>query len=345
MNIHQRIEESAAAQGKTDVPWPAMPSGGTAWTVAELLASYETARLPRVKNPAALKRGVKILTEAFGTLRAASLEAKTVDAWAAGMLQKGYAEGSVDRYLTLLRAAYHLAFLDRQVPHIPRITLYRPDNARQGFCEPAEFQAILAKIDTPVMQDLAEFAYYSGRRPSEIEHMCWADVYREEGVIRLPRTKNRRPWLVPLAGPLAAVIGRRELVRTWYSEDGQSHASEWVFHIRGARILGPRRNRAWKQAAAAAGYPARLFYDLRRTAARDMVNAGVDPTTVMQALGHLTDSMFHRYNIRTTDEQRSALERLVAFRGRKQAQKERPFRRWLEYLAGAPRLPRPCEEG
>ena len=340
-----------AATFRGRLPVDVMAAGGgppeSSLTIAELLQSYQRARLPKVKNRNALLYGVEVLTKAFGAIPAEALLPETVDRWAAEMVQAGFAEGSVDRFLTSLRAAYHLAFLDRKVSHIPRITMFRPDNARQGFCEPGEFAAILAKIELPVMADLAEFAYYSGRRPSELENMRWADVYREEEVIRLPRTKNRRPWLVPLAGPIAGTIARREAARAWYSEDGQRHESEYVFHIRGEKIIGCRRNYAWKKAAAAAGYPTRLFYDLRRTAARDMVNSGVDLSTVKQALGHVTDSMFHRYNVRTIEEQRSALQRLVAFRRRKKPERpqtERGLQRWLAHLTGA-LSPRLSEEG
>ncbi|MFI5339829.1 MAG: tyrosine-type recombinase/integrase [Candidatus Methylomirabilales bacterium] len=299
-------------------PLDILAAGGgppeSALTVGEMLQAYQRARLHKVKNRVAILYAVEILTKAFGAIPAEALLPETIDQWGAEMVQGGYAEATVDRLLANLRAAYHLAVLDRRVPYMPRISLYCPDNARQGFCEPAEYQAILAQIKLPVIADMAELAYNSGRRPSELEKMRWADVYREEGVIRLPQTKNRRPWLVPLAGPIAAIIDRREAARTWYREDGQRFVSEFVFHIRGKHIRHSHRNYVWRNAAAAAGFPKRLFYDLRRTAGRDMVSAGIDPTTVKQALGHVTDSMFHRYNIRNFADQLSALERLVAFR-------------------------------
>jgi len=47
----------------------------------------------------------------------------------------------------------------------------------------------------------------------------------------------------------------------------------WVFHRSGKRILDFRS--AWTRATIAAGAPDLLFHDLRRTAIRNMRNAGV----------------------------------------------------------------------
>lgn len=55
---------------------------------------------------------------------------------------------------------------------------------------------------------------------------------------------------------------------------------------------------AWKRATRRAGVPGRLIHDLRRGAARDFIEAGVDRAAVKLLCGWETDSVFERYLIR-----------------------------------------------
>ena len=93
--------------------------------------------------------------------------------------------------------------------------------------------------------------------------------------------------------------------------------SDWVFsqdrkHLLG-RPIGDFR-RAWKTACEAAGVPGKTFHSLRRSAVRDMTRSGVQETVAMQITGHLSRSIFQRYNISSTDDTKAALLQTERYR-------------------------------
>jgi integrase len=207
----------------------------------------------------------------------------------------------------VLRQAYYLARKQNRISRVPYFPMLREDTARQGFFEPANFEAVAAALASDYA-DAARFAYLTGWRKGEILPLGWDGVDRASGEVRLRTSKNDLGRVIPLEGDLAALIERRWQAREWKDKYGVTHVSPLVFHKKG-EPLGDFR-KAWSSACKKAGCPGKLFHDLRRTAVRNMVRAGVPQSVAMSISGHRTVSMFLRYNITSDADQRDAFRRV-----------------------------------
>lgn len=142
----------------------------------------------------------------------------------------------------------------------------------------------------------------------------WRHVDLIEGEIRLDpgETKNGEPRLFPykLIPELAEVI-ERQRADTNEVQRQTGQVIPWLFHRNGRRF-GRAFWTEWKAACTRAGLAGRIPRDFRRTAARNLVkHAGVTQDIAMLLTGHLTASVFDRYNVKTKDDLKRAVEKLA----------------------------------
>jgi len=69
--------------------------------------------------------------------------------------------------------------------------------------------------------------------------------------------------------------------------------------------------KAWRTTRPKAGVPGRLRHDFRRTAVRNMVNAGVPERVAMKVTGHRTRAVFGRYHIVSPADLQDVARRLA----------------------------------
>jgi integrase len=116
--------------------------------------------------------------------------------------------------------------------------------------------------------------------------------------------------VLPLQDDLWELIERRWTARNVEQKDGTTKICPFVFHRSGEPIVDFRK--PWTEAFELAKVPRRIFHDLRRTAVRIMIRAGVDQAVAMSISGHKTVSMFMRYNITSAADKLAVLNKTAA---------------------------------
>lgn len=213
-----------------------------------------------------------------------------------------------------LRAAFRYAERMNLIVKAPYVTSLEVDNVRRGFFEPADFERLYRQLPDPI-NDVARFGYLVGWRKEEILGLTWSMVDRAHQVILLPDSKNGEGRPVPLSVATAegrVVLELGQLIeKRWKA---RALGCQYVFHRGGQRVRWI--NQQWDRACRACDKDAepgavrlegRVPHDLRRTAYRNLIEAGVDSFTAMDICGHKTQAMARRYAIKNTRTMARAL--------------------------------------
>jgi integrase len=247
--------------------------------------------------------------------------------------ERGYARGTAKNWLYLLRAALAYGHRSLGLPPPPAMPQIRVKNARQGFFEREEFEA-LVQYAAPEAADVLRFGFLTGWRLSECVGLTWDRVDLGRAEIRLEDSKTDEGRVRPvLEDELLDLLRRRARLRV--------PGLPWVFH-RPARWTGTRGQvcpPGWRgqpvpvrdkwlwgefnKAHQKARLPDRVFHDFRRSAYRDFVESGVDLKTAAELIGHKSIAIALRYNIVETKRLKRGLE-LVARWRREQQQGHTP---------------------
>lgn len=235
----------------------------------------------------------RLLRPEFGEIRAAAFTTKALNAYIARRQREGKKNATINRELAILRRAFRLGYEhDPQlVFRVPVIKNLKESNVREGFLEADKYHVLLDALSEYV-KPVFVVAYHLGMRTGELLALKrgWVDL--EEGLIYVNGrvTKNGDPKTAPIYGDMSFWL---ENILKEGRE--QSPKCVWLFSRDGKPIRSFKGD--WDQACTAAGVPDLLFHDLRRTAVRNMIRAGVPEKVAMQISGHKTASMLWRYNI------------------------------------------------
>ena len=228
-------------------------------------------------------------------------------------LDAGAAAGTINRELSALKRMFSLACQDGVLLSRPHIPMLRERNTRTGFFIHQQIEAVIAHLPAP-LKPLIRCAYFTGWRiPSELLTLGWRGVDFDAGVVRLEvgSTKNDRGREFPFdVLPVLRDLLLTQRAYTRHVEHRRGQIVPYVFHRNGNPIRDFRC--AWDTACQQAGCPGRIPHDLRRSAVRNLVRAGVSDKVAMQLTGHKTRSVFDRYDIVSQADLRDGVAKLNA---------------------------------
>jgi integrase len=199
------------------------------------------------------------------------------------------ANGTINRELSLLQRAFMLGYESqpRKVAHPLRFHRLAESKPRQGFIEQKQYDALAANCADLFMRAMLCLSYSFGFRKAELLTLKVSDVNLLAGTLQLRDSKNGEPRKVSLTQDAKNLL--TECVRNKSAEDA-------VF-TRGSGNDVKDFRVTWEKVTLAAGVPGLLFHDLRRSAVRNMVRAGIPEVVCMKVSGHKTRNVFDRYNI------------------------------------------------
>ncbi|MBI3330342.1 MAG: tyrosine-type recombinase/integrase, partial [Nitrospinae bacterium] len=221
---------------------------------------------------------LKHLDAFFALRRIAAIGPADITAYVAKRQSEGASNSTINRELAVLHGMLRLAYENDKLLRLPVIRKLKEGPPRQGFFEREQFEAVRRHLPSD-LQVAVTIAYTFGwRMQSEVLTLERRQLNLDAGTLRLEpgTTKNdegRVIYLTPtLKSPLAVQVER---VRALEHQTGR--IIPYVFpHVdgrhRGKCIRDFRRT--WKTACMKVGCPGMLRHDFRRTAVRNMVNAG-----------------------------------------------------------------------
>lgn len=242
----------------------------------------------------------------LGEIRAADFNTEHIRRYIAERQKQGACNTTINRELQVVKRALALA-LECDPPKItraPYIRLLPENNVRTGFLDDKQYLKLREELPQ-YLKPIFVVAYHLGNRLGELRYLRWGQVDLERKQIRLnaTQTKNKKARVLPIYGEMLQWLLMQKTIRDTKYPDCPN-----VFHREGRPIVDFRK--AWYSATERAGLQGIVFHDLRRSAIRNMREAGIPENVAMAISGHKTRSVFERYNIVSDRDIKQAADKM-----------------------------------
>lgn len=221
--------------------------------------------------------------------------------------KEGVGNAVINRSLACLRRMLRIAHEDGKIQNVPVVRLLKEPPPRRGFLPTENFDELVGLLPG-TLKPLIIFLYYCGTRVGEALQIEWSQMDLDARLCRLEdeQTKTGEARVVPLPSMLVMLLKEIE------PKSGKVFADtnlrkEWV---KACATCGLGRIIQVEGKPYDPRYEGLTIHDLRRSAVRNLVNAGVPERVAMRISGHKTRSVFDRYHIVSTDDVTAAMRRV-----------------------------------
>jgi integrase len=300
------------------------------FTVADLAADFlRDYRQNERKSTSHAERRWKLHLEPFfGRCRVAQVTHALIEKYIDHRMTEEAKNGSINRELAALKRMFRLGHQAQKISWLPpfprRLT---ENNVRTGFVNDTQFAALTAAATELWLRAFLEIAYTYGWRKRELLNLRVRQVDVLGSSLRLDAgsTKNSDGREVALSPTASTLL--QECIRGKQPDD-------YVFTRAGKPVRDFRA--AWTKLTETSGVPDLLVHDLRRSAARNLRNAGVPENVTMAIGGWRTPSVFKRYSIIEQSDVRDAIGKREAQRAQnlKQAVQSEAVESQLSHNSG-----------
>lgn len=255
----------------------------------------------------------------FGGMIAERVNGDHLQRYIRERLDAGAETSTVNHELTVFKAMFNHG-MKADPPKLFRVPRFpeklREPNPRSGFVTDEQYRALQAKARYSWLRALLAIAYNFGFRKGELLGLRVSQIDLKARTIRLlpGTTKNDKGRAVIMTEDVYELVA--ECVKGKKASD---HVFTWA---NGNPVTDFRRT--WRTLAKKAEMPDLIFHDLRRSAVRNMVRAGISKQVAKLISGHQTDSVFDRYDITDVTDLAEATRKLEARISRKLATEQTP---------------------
>lgn len=231
------------------------------------------------------------LVPAFGSKPIDTVTAQDIRDFIARKQKQGYAPGTVNRAIILIRYIYNLAAKWQLAgsDHNPTrgIALASTEH-RDRFLTADEARALVASCEVDENQTAAQailLLLLTGARRNEITHAKWDYVDWQNETLFVPVSKSGKPRHIALTQRGIALLRRLPRV------DG----NPYIFPSPTTGLPSPSLHYPWIRIRDRAGLTDLRLHDLRHSFASFLVNSGTSLYVVQHLLGHTQPRTTQRY--------------------------------------------------